>query len=823
MATATAKHARNKQLPWSQLWQIPSLLLGVTLLGLGIYLAMPEESPDNFPLKFQAIQGKIDVQKFEEAKDDLDDLLKHMEKGTTFEKGWFQALYGDVLYMSQVEKGWSARENHEKIAQRYEDAAKLKYTVSPDQVQRWADTLVKLGQDQRALQIVESLGEKEAGRQLAVVRALIEKRIDSDALGLQSIGSTDIEQLAPLMSRFHELLLADTDMKRKREASIWLAETDARLRLAANDPQGALDLLLIRYPRLINEGGDSDLASLMIQFGNSYLRTGDFEDAASNFLRATGKMDSSDSRNAEAIYGMAQVEQLGRGNNEKAMAYYQQVVRDYPSAISYLPSLIGLGDVEAKLGAHPEAIEHFAAAIDFLVTRRTSSDPNRERAVAVIQSQYDVNFDRGDYHRALEYLGLLQPLYDRSEDMPSDLLKRFAITHEKFGRKRHEEAEAHADRVESAAARRLANIEAAESFSNAGKFFYLHAQAMAGAADDGQHGESLWRAAMNFDAAQRWDRSITVYSEFVETRGTDPLYLKAMRNLGRAHMSNKDYKVAADLFERLVEEYPKSLETYESLVPLARCHERMGESDHAVRVLKHVVTDHPSITPESDEYREALIELGRIFYKRGDYEDAISRLTEAVDRYGDTEKGQELRYLLADAHRMSAGDIAQQLSEPLPESRAIVLRGERAKRLEEALGLYTQVIDGYLEDPGKVMSEVERLFFRNAFFYCGDCAFDLGRFAEARTMYDRAARRFERDPASLIALVQIVNTWCEEGDFKNARVANERARHQFKNIPDSAFDDPNLPMNRKHWKDWLRWSNELNLFEKQAAVPAPSN
>ena len=63
-----------------------------------------------------------------------------------------------------------------------------------------------------------------------------------------------------------------------------------------------------------------------------------------------------------------------------------------------------------------------------------------------------------------------------------------------------------------------------------------------------------------------------------------------------------------------------------------------------------------------------------------------------------------------------------------------------------------------------------------------------------------------------LLLVQIVNAYCEQGAMQEARAANDRARYQLKRIPDEAFSDPSMPMGRKHWEDWLRWSNELDLF-----------
>ncbi len=79
-------------------------------------------------------------------------------------------------------------------------------------------------------------------------------------------------------------------------------------------------------------------------------------------------------------------------------------------------------------------------------------------------------------------------------------------------------------------------------------------------------------------------------------------------------------------------------------------------------------------------------------------------------------------------------------------------------------------------------------------------------------------KRWEDHPASLVALVQIVNAYCEMGMIDKAKVATKRARSMLKRIPDDAFNDPTLPMTREHWEDWLKWTSELDLFNTQAAA-----
>src|SRR5690606_38412268 len=142
-----------------------------------------------------------------------------------------------------------------------------------------------------------------------------------------------------------------------------------------------------------------------------------------------------------------------------------------------------------------------------------------------------------------------------------------------------------------------------------------------------------------FDQAQEWKRAIEVYAEFVETRQNDAKRLAAIHQLGRAYLSDGQYAPAAQLFLQLVEEHPNSPETSDSLVPLARADIAMGRIDAAERTLLQVATDHPAITPESVQYQQALVELGKLYYRLGERDGdyhvlTIERLEEAVERYG---------------------------------------------------------------------------------------------------------------------------------------------------------------------------------------------
>ena len=73
------------------------------------------------------------------------------------------------------------------------------------------------------------------------------------------------------------------------------------------------------------------------------------------------------------------------------------------------------------------------------------------------------------------------------------------------------------------------------------------------------------------------------------------------------------------------------------------------------------------------------------------------------------------------------------------------------------------------------LNPLEKLYRRNAWFYEADCPFRRGDFVTAIDKYREAAERWQGDPASLVAWVQIVNAYCELDQYAAARTANNKA------------------------------------------------
>lgn len=819
-AEAEAEAQNSDPNSWSQLWQLPALLAGTLFLILGVYLSLPESQDNQFPQVLDEVALYLKANNLDQAEQRLkEDLEPNISTAEPQIQARFWMLWGDLIYQQQRARGWDKRENHELVSECYAKAQELGIRLDGPHLRRLAETHVALGQEAQAFMVLEQLGDQPGQRSYGVIRKIIERR---------QLAGADPAELSPLIARYESHIREEPDREAKLGGLIWVAGLQAGNLLRADEPRLAIQFLQRRMIGLMAEGGDEVLTPLRILLAKAYQRLGEFHEAERWYRLAQQQILGADPLNADILVGLGQIALAEEGDVRTALELFSSTVKEYPTSEAYLTALIGQADCEAQLGAHPEALENFAQAVERLRKASGDTTSHRDMITEIIRAHYDLLVAREEYDLALDYLIHLKPLH--GNHVPARLLLEFANLHDKLAKQRRADAlgtvpgEYPGSELPKSAAVRLANQEAASHYEQAAGYYLLHAREV-GASDDNAYADSLWRAAVSYDMAQLWDQAIAGYEEFVASRPADPRQLEAVSRLGLAYQSQGSHKAAVDLLKTLVETNPKSPEAQGSLVTLARSYLALGEYDAGERVLQHVVTDHPAITPDSKPYIEGLIELGRYYLRQGMHEQAIERLTEAVDRYGDQPDGSMLRFELAESYRQSIDAIEITMKEPMAQSRYLALQAERARRLESAQAMFADVIDELEDEVKPRRTPVETILLRNAYFYRADCAYDLGRFEEAIGLYDQAAKRWETHPASLVALVQIVNAYCELGRVQQARVANERARWHLKRIPDEAFDDPSrLPMTREHWQDWLRWSSELDLFGTQAnAAPTSSD
>ena len=361
--------------------------------------------------------------------------------------------------------------------------------------------------------------------------------------------------------------------------------------------------------------------------------------------------------------------------------------------------------------------------------------------------------------------------------------------------------------------------EVKRHYLDAGADYREHA-GMLVAADPPASASSLWMAADCYDLAGDRDAARDAFQSYsTSAADNDPRKPEARYRLAQVLQAQGELIAAAAQYRIVMENRNAGdsggsgtgLIADRSLVPLARCllDDKDPTNDPEAETLLRTVLSGATFSPDAAEYREALVELGEHLHRAARFTEAASALEEARKRYPEAEEAVRVNFKLADCYRQSAAQIGDELKAALPQDRRDQLLQLRQSRLLQAGELFGQVSRTLAARDIKHTTQLDRVMQRNASFYRADAAYDLGDDDSAIKLYDAAAQRFSTDPASLLARVQIVSCYLRQGKPAEAAAANLRAKRQLAGIPTGAFDQPDMPMTRKHWERWLAADTQL--------------
>ncbi len=537
---------------------------------------------------------------------------------------------------------------------------------------------------------------------------------------------------------------------------------------------------------------------------------------------------------ARALLGVAEIEASLR-HDDKSLERYAELVelvrggrRDVkgppdsghgaaaPSASGHATD--GPGD------GHGEPKAHAPAKPPGVARAKALGGLTRERVLSSLMQRFGERFESGQRESALRYASMAESLFQDAET-PAEVLGAIGRTRRAMGDHLMEQARgAHATAAaqgEAASDFRVRDLDPAtraevkKNYIWAGDYLRRHAKAVA-ATDLGAASESLWMAADSYDRAGDLEEAKRAFADYAAgASDTDPKKPEAKFRLAQIFQAKDppEYGAAAALYRELVQSADVQDPTRGSgrwadaaVVPLAQAmldDNDAGNDEEARRLLLGVV-DGSRLAPEAAEFRDALVELGRSAYKAERFAEAIGWFEQAVKRMKESRGVVGLEYLLADSHRREGVAIGKTLeTQKLPQAQVDQLEASRLNHLSAARGLYDSVRSELDGRDARALTAMERVYLRNSYFYAGDCAMELKSYDGAIASYDAARNKYADDPASLVAMAQIVSAYAAQGKWAEARTANERARQQLQKFPESVWQNPDLPMEKRHWEKWL--------------------
>ena len=120
-------------------------------------------------------------------------------------------------------------------------------------------------------------------------------------------------------------------------------------------------------------------------------------------------------------------------------------------------------------------------------------------------------------------------------------------------------------------------------------------------------------------------------------------------------------------------------------MPLAQCGlaDSDASNDAAAEDALRGVLSGRDFTPDAEEFRAAILELGRYYYESARFSPAIEVLQEAASRFPKDPQIERIQYRLADSERRSASEIMKALEEAMPQARREEL--EHRRKVEEII------------------------------------------------------------------------------------------------------------------------------------------
>jgi tetratricopeptide (TPR) repeat protein len=843
-APATEKAPSALQAGWRDVWQLPTFLLATGAVVGGLIYVSRQPREHDFAGALDQVETLLTEGHLDEARAILfDSLAARLEEGSVGDRARFDAISADWLSAARI--GTAAVENDQQIADRYARAEENGFELSRDQMMRWAVALVHLGRTEEAM---ERIGETSTDtpdehalrarvRRLVIERAwneLVSGKATSapattgegtkDAHGEEHAsaeghgdeashqGHGEHASAAPATreARYEAMLVAlgtyRSDPSLSLEDESWAIARQAEARMALGRQREAADRLLIDLRRLESAPTDvrgivprDSFGELFSLLGRAYADIGEVELARDNLERAVAIGEGKTIAKGEALVKLGELSLL-RGELDDAEHRFESVLNDYEGESASTLALLGRAETRAARADHAMALADYRELRKRLRAETGAGKTPRVQvtdAVGSLVDRHDALVVAGEYEQALEYARLAAEFVP-GRPLSHDLVLRLGTTASSLASKLESGPDAHDPEVSPKISR---------LYRQAGEWYLAHSRhADANRESPRAWSDSLWMAGDCFERSGWHEDAIRAFTSFVDGSPTDEA--RRPEAIGRIaamlHAENRLDEAAA-AYTRLAEEFAGSPQAAQAAVPLARCLDALGLRAEAISRLQPIVDGVAGLRPESNEYREALLELARLVIADGDLDRGATLLGEALRRYPDDHRAAFTRFQLGECKRGQARRAATQLADgALSPSQREEIDERRRADLDAARGEFDFVVSALETRREKDLDPLDRDVLRLAHLYRADCLFDLGRYQDAIDHYEVAERRYSDSAVSMIALIQIVNCWHELGDEERAATAQRRAEIRLGQLPDSAFMNADSIFQRGAWERWLR-------------------
>jgi tetratricopeptide (TPR) repeat protein len=352
--------------------------------------------------------------------------------------------------------------------------------------------------------------------------------------------------------------------------------------------------------------------------------------------------------------------------------------------------------------------------------------------------------------------------------------------------------------------------------------------------------EDLWESGMCYLRGQNYDEAIATLNRYLDNtvRADRPQGLVA---LGEASLAIGKLDAAQTVLGQCIQFFPKHPWSYRARLLASRVWQEKGMLPEAKRVLLENL-DHESLTPESQEWIDSQFGFGHLLYleamgherqsremlmglltaeqtKAGllelerahrIFQQSIRTLEEAVDRAPNHRLAFKSNYRIAEAWRHSARFARLKIPLEPTETQRNLLEQQSREELSNALAVYKQLQEQLnVRSEQTELSSVEESILRNTYFASADTLYDLKQYDEAIDAYSAATNRYQHEPESLEAFLQIAACHRHRQRGLEAKGTITQAAAVLTRIPPDANFLKTTRYSRKQWEELLGWLSTL--------------
>lgn len=343
--------------------------------------------------------------------------------------------------------------------------------------------------------------------------------------------------------------------------------------------------------------------------------------------------------------------------------------------------------------------------------------------------------------------------------------------------------------------------QAQQSFRTAGE---AYAKAATAKADSPEQAELWWKAAQNLLRGQSYARAVTVLETYLARDLPAQRKTEALIGLGEALQAMKESDRAAKLLTQVLEQ-PHPLEQRARYL-LALAYIDQKKFAEAEAILRSIATAR-TLVNEPPELRQSRFAMGYVLFRQQQYAEAVSALEAALQQFPDDPQALPARFQLAEACLQAGRLQVQHYKDAKQEAARDYYRQQRKHYYDRALKHFQQLAQDLSDrQEQSALSTTEENLLRSSRFGMGDCLFQLGRVAEAVSVYESLALHHNNQPAGLTALMHLAQCNLHLQRKEEAKQVLERLQTLLKSLPDA--DLTSTRMTRQEWQEWATWASK---------------